>query len=210
MAEYEALLLGLRLATELKVKSLQIYSDSQLVVNQVNSICEVTDPVMARYLAEVTQLKCHFEKFRLTKISRVENMHADSLSKLASDNSGGMKSVYVDALDEPSFQKPKTMKISVDPSTPSWTDPIKAYLHDGTVPNDKLEEMKLRKKAARYTLIDGTLYKRSYSLPLLRCLTPYEAEYALREVHEGVCGSHVGARTLAHKVLRQGYYWPQM
>ncbi|GKV53644.1 hypothetical protein SLEP1_g60161, partial [Rubroshorea leprosula] len=59
-------------------------------------------------------------------------------------------------------------------------------------------------------LVDGVLYKRSFSLPLLRCLNPYEAEYALREVHEGVCGSHVGARTLAHKVLRQGYYWPNM
>ncbi|GKV42408.1 hypothetical protein SLEP1_g49817 [Rubroshorea leprosula] len=31
-----------------------------------------------------------------------------------------------------------------------------------------------------------------------------------KAVHEGVCGSHVGARTLAHKVLRQGYCWPNM
>ena len=30
----------------------------------------------------------------------------------------------------------------------------------------------------------------------------------LREVHEGVCGNHIGARALAGKVLRQGYYWP--
>ncbi|GKV32410.1 hypothetical protein SLEP1_g41020 [Rubroshorea leprosula] len=37
---------------------------------------------------------------------------------------------------------------------------------------------------------------------------PYEVEYALREVHEGVCGSHVGARTLAYKVLRQRYGIP--
>ncbi|GKV47171.1 hypothetical protein SLEP1_g54089 [Rubroshorea leprosula] len=69
--------------------------------------------------------------------------------------------------------------------------------------------MRLRKKASRYTLVDGVLYKRSFSL-LLRCLNLSEAEYTLREVHEGVCGSHVGARTLAHKVLRQGYYWPNM
>ncbi|GKV28140.1 hypothetical protein SLEP1_g37227 [Rubroshorea leprosula] len=40
--------------------------------------------------------------------------------------------------------------------------------------------------------------------------TLYETEYALGEVHEGVCGSHVGAQTLAHKVLRQGYYWPNI
>ena len=32
----------------------------------------------------------------------------------------------------------------------------------------------------------------------------------LREVHEGICGNHIGARTLAGKVLRQGYYWPTM
>ncbi|GKV41663.1 hypothetical protein SLEP1_g49163 [Rubroshorea leprosula] len=83
-------------------------------------------------------------------------------------------------------------------------------LYNGIVPEDKEEEMRLRKKASRYTLVDGVLYKRSFSLPLLRCLNSYEAEYALQEMHEGVCGSHIGARTLAHKVLRQGYYWPNM
>ncbi|GKV36000.1 hypothetical protein SLEP1_g44186 [Rubroshorea leprosula] len=89
-------------------------------------------------------------------------------------------------------------------------DPILSFLQDEIVPEDRQEAMKLRRKASRYTLLDGVLYKRSFSLPLLRCLNPYEAEYALREVYEGVCGSHVGARTLAHKVLKQGYYWPNM
>ncbi|GKV19462.1 hypothetical protein SLEP1_g29723 [Rubroshorea leprosula] len=168
MAEYEALLLGLRLAAELKVTSLQVYSDSQLVVNQI--LYHGWPPTPP----------------------------------------GGGRSVYVEVLNAPSFQKTEVLEVSTDPETPSWTDPIKAYLQDGTVPTDKQEELKLRRKASRYTLLDGILYKRSYSLPLLRCLTPYEAEYALREVHEGVCGSHVGARTLAHKVLRQGYYWPNM
>ena len=32
----------------------------------------------------------------------------------------------------------------------------------------------------------------------------------LKEVHEGICGNHIGARTLAAKTLRQGYYWPTM
>ncbi|GKV47147.1 hypothetical protein SLEP1_g54067 [Rubroshorea leprosula] len=47
-------------------------------------------------------------------------------------------------------------------------------------------------------------------MPLLRCLTPYEAEYAVREVHEGVCGTHIDGKTLARKLLRYGYYWPPM
>ncbi|GKV13892.1 hypothetical protein SLEP1_g24854 [Rubroshorea leprosula] len=102
----------------------------------------------------------------------------------------------------------EVMEVSIDLETPSWTDPIKAYLRDGTVLIDKQEEM--WRKVSRYTLLDRMLYKRSYSLPLLHCLTPYEAEYALHEVHEGVCGSHIRARTLAHKVLDQGYYWPNM
>ncbi|GKV52226.1 hypothetical protein SLEP1_g58817 [Rubroshorea leprosula] len=166
VAEYEALLLGMRLAAELKVKRLQIYSDSQL----------------------------------LTKIPRAENEHADSLSKLASENSREAKSMYIEILNEPSFQTSGVMEISTDPDAPSWTDPIREYILNGTIPGDKQEEMKLRRKVSRYTLVGDILYKRSYSLPLLKCLTPYEAEYALKEVHEGVCGSHVGARTLAHKV----------
>ncbi|KAL0448978.1 UNVERIFIED_CONTAM: hypothetical protein Slati_1454200 [Sesamum latifolium] len=59
-------------------------------------------------------------------------------------------------------------------------------------------------------MIDGSLYKRGFSSPLLKCLNPDKAEYVLREVHEGSCGNHSGARSLARKVLRLGYYWPTM
>ncbi|KAK3037092.1 hypothetical protein RJ639_029934 [Escallonia herrerae] len=62
----------------------------------------------------------------------------------------------------------------------------------------------------RYAVVEDVLYKRSFTLPYLRCLTPTEADYALWEVHEGICGQHLGGRALAHKVLRQGYYWPTM
>ncbi|KAL5549896.1 hypothetical protein UlMin_000072 [Ulmus minor] len=49
---------------------------------------------------------------------------------------------------------------------------------------------------------------RSFSSPNLTCLNEYQAKYVLQEVHEGVCGNHSSSRALAHKVLRQGYYWP--
>uniref|UniRef100_A0A2N9FVX8 Integrase catalytic domain-containing protein n=1 Tax=Fagus sylvatica TaxID=28930 RepID=A0A2N9FVX8_FAGSY len=44
----------------------------------------------------------------------------------------------------------------------------------------------------------------------LRCLSPEEANYVIREVHEGICGNHSGARALAHKLTRAGYYWPSL
>ncbi|GKV00924.1 hypothetical protein SLEP1_g13532 [Rubroshorea leprosula] len=118
MAEYEALLLSLQLATELKVEAIQIYSDSQLVVNQ---------------------------KFHLSKIPRAENEQADSLSKFVSDGNQSSRSVFVEILDEPSFVKPQVMKISTDPSSLSWTNPIISFLRDGTVPTDKPEEMRCQK-----------------------------------------------------------------
>jgi len=54
------------------------------------------------------------------------------------------------------------------------------------------------------------LFKREFSTPLLKCLYPNEAAYALEDVHEGIAGKHLGRRTLARKILRAGYYWLMM
>ena len=56
--------------------------------------------------------------------------------------------------------------------------------------------------------MDKVLYKRGFSQPYLRCLVLDEANYVLREVHKGACGNHSGIRSLVHKVVRAGYYWP--
>ena len=65
-------------------------------------------------------------------------------------------------------------------------------------------------RSARYVLMNEVLYKRGFSQPYLRCLALDEANYVLREVHEGACGNHSGARSLVSKVVRAGYYWPNM
>jgi len=63
-------------------------------------------------------------------------------------------------------------------------------------------------KAARYTMIGDALYKRKYGQPLLKCVTAEQAQYIIKELHEGICGYHSGARTMATRVLRAGYFWP--
>ncbi|KAA3465532.1 RVT_3 domain-containing protein [Gossypium australe] len=57
-------------------------------------------------------------------------------------------------------------------------------------------------------LQEGVLYKKGYFQPLLQCFAPLEAKYVIREIHEGICGDHLGEKLLAQKVLRQRYYWP--
>ena len=93
---------------------------------------------------------------------------------------------------------------------PSWMDPIWDYLVDGKLPSDPKEASKLRARSARFTVPWGTLYKRGFSTPIHKCVGKKDANYILREVHEGICGNHIGAWTLAGKTLRQGYYWPTM
>ena len=86
-------------------------------------------------------------------------------------------------------------------------DPIWDYLIGGLLPSDPKEAAKLRTWSTKFTIHKGRLYKRGFFTPIRKCIEGRDADYVLKEVHEGVCGNHIGARALAGKVLRQGYYW---
>ncbi|KAK0596160.1 hypothetical protein LWI29_013303 [Acer saccharum] len=49
-----------------------------------------------------------------------------------------------------------------------------------------------------------------YLRVLQRCVGPEEAEGILKSIHSGNCGNHAGGISLAHKTLRQGFYWPTL
>ena len=68
------------------------------------------------------------------------------------------------------------------------------------------EARKVRKKAARFTILNDNLYKRGFSMPYLKCVDEEEAKYILKEIHEGVCGDHAGPRSFVSKVFRTGYF----
>ncbi|KAK0577195.1 hypothetical protein LWI29_029367 [Acer saccharum] len=92
----------------------------------------------------------------------------------------------------------------------SWITPIKEYLVNDVLPSDPLEANRLKYRATRYSVLNGELYKRGYSRALQRCVGPEEAEGILRSIHSGNCGNHAGGASLAHKTLRQGFYWPTL
>ena len=118
------------------------------------------------------------------------------------------KSVPLEVKISPSIaEKIEVMRVSTGES---WIDSIRAYVRNGVLPEDKRQARKIKCLAARYTLLDEVLYRREFTLPLLRCLDEEEAYYVLREIHEGICGNHSAARALAFKALRQGYFWPTM
>lgn len=92
----------------------------------------------------------------------------------------------------------------------SWMDHIISYLKDKNLPDNKDEARKILLRLARYVILGDVLYKRGYSLSYLRYLTSKEANYVMREIHEGICGNHSGARSLVLKAIRQGCFWPTM
>ncbi|KAL5840125.1 hypothetical protein ACOSQ4_012733 [Xanthoceras sorbifolium] len=59
-------------------------------------------------------------------------------------------------------------------------------------------------------MMDGEMYRRGFSRTLQRCVDPQESARILQAIHGGVCGNHTGGNILAHKALRQGFYWPTM
>ena len=84
--------------------------------------------------------------------------------------------------------------------------PIISFLQDGHLPQDVEEAKKVRKRAARFTILNDTLYKRGFSMPYLKCVNEEESEYILKEIHEGVCGDYAGPRSLVSKVVRTSYF----
>jgi len=74
------------------------------------------------------------------------------------------------------------------------------------LPPDPNEARKIKKRATRFTLLNDVLYKRGFSLPYHRCVEQDEAKYILEEVHEGVCGDHLKARSLVSNITRAGYF----
>ena len=186
---------------------LEVSSDSQLVVKQIEDSYEARGENMILYLKKVREFLKKFVRVQVKHVPRIENSRVDALEKLATASQKDLGTLIpIERLSEPSVSI-NNGEVSSVMSEPSWMDPIWDYLVDGILPSNPKEASKLRARSTRFTVHRGTLYKRGFSTPILKCVRKKDANYILREVHEGIYGYHIGARTLAGKTLRQGYYW---
>ncbi|XP_030923551.1 uncharacterized protein LOC115950498 [Quercus lobata] len=206
-AEYEVLLEGMRMIRKMGGKAVDIFSDSRLIVGQVNGDMEAKDERMKEYLVRLKYLQTHFHHFRLTHVPRNGNTHADSLAMLATSSAKPLpRVILVEELIRPLTEKANGIGVHNLRAGPSWMDPIVLYLKHDTLPDDKVEADKIRRKATRFWLSeDSKLYRRLFSGPYLLCVHPEATELTLEELHEGICGSHTGGRSLSHRALTLGY-----
>ncbi|GJV08231.1 reverse transcriptase domain-containing protein [Tanacetum coccineum] len=206
-AEYEALIAGLRIAEKIGVQNLEVNVDSKLVANQVNGTYIAKEKDMIKYLEKVKALSSTFRAFSIKQVPRSKNKKADALSKMASTSFAHLsKQVLVEELKEKSVNEREVLAV-VEEEGDTWMTPIHEYLTDETLPAERKKARAIKRKSQRFAIINGILYKKSFLGPWLRCVGPSQANYVLREIHEGSCSMQ---RSVVAKALRTGYYWPTM
>nr|KYP76675.1 Gypsy retrotransposon integrase-like protein 1 [Cajanus cajan] len=139
----------------------------------------------------------------------------DQLARLASNGrkQSQLRTTLHLELPQPSVDATECLAVSETEATKTnapWMTELLEFILHGKEPADALAAKKLCTQVARFSVVGTELYKRGFSTPLLKCIGLEQADYILREVYEGICGSHSGGRTLVAKVLRAGYYWPTL
>ena len=82
-AEYEGILMGLRVGKALEAKNLLVQSDSKLVIGQIKEEYEAKEERMQKYLRLTKHLTQEFDRVEFMQIPRSQNTVADEVAKIA-------------------------------------------------------------------------------------------------------------------------------
>jgi ribonuclease HI len=222
VAEYEALVNGLRIAIELGVRRLDARGDSQLVIDQVMKNSHCRDRKMEAYCDEVRRLEDKFYGLELNHIARRYNETVDELAKITLGRTTVPPNVFCRDIHQPSVKlddAPEPDETLAQPEVPSaaegealrikgerngvapnqnWQTLYLQYLHRGELPLDKAEARRLARRAKSFVLLgdEKELYHRSPSGILQRCISVAEGQELLQEIHSGACSHHAAPRAL--------------
>ncbi|CAM8988114.1 unnamed protein product [Rhodiola kirilowii] len=218
MAEYQALLLGLQMARQISIDKMDIYGDSQLVINQVLGDYEVRKDDLIPYHRHATQLLSEFDSISIGHVPRSANKLADALANLAANLALGAEETMsipvcsrwvVPPLEEnEENMESSNVVYAYEIEREDWRQPIIDFLDHQKLPTDPRHKVEIRRRAQRFIHYKGTLYRRSFLGQWLRCLNEEEAVEVMQEAHAGICGAHQSGPKLYDRVKRMGYYWP--
>jgi hypothetical protein len=192
-AEYEALLRGLQYLKEAGAVSVEVYGDSELVIKQLNGQYECKSDALRNYYEECREI---LKSFQLVILQHILREHNEEANRLAQSASGYRETQEAFAME--------VYAIGMDLAEDDWRKEIGDYLED---PSRKVSR-KLRYKAIKFVLLDGSLFYKSLDGVLLRCLGPEEAKKMMSEVHDGICGAHQSAYRMKWVIRQAGCFWP--
>jgi ribonuclease HI len=210
IAEYEALLLGIRKLKAMGIKRAILKTDSQVISGHVDKSSTARDPKLEKYLDAVRRLEDSFEGFFVKNIARGENEHADLLAKSAAQGLPLPSEVFFETIKAPSIELMERAVLTISPvHSQDWRTEIISFLQGNCLLDDEAYNKRMEARTRPYVIIEGELYKHGVCSSLLKCLSRNEGHELMKEIHVGLCGAHIGSRPLLGKVFRQGFYWPK-
>jgi ribonuclease HI len=215
IAEYEAVILGLRKLRALAVTTCIVKTDSKVVIGQVEKEYSAKDPALMQYLTVVRSVERQFKGFTLQHVDRARNEEADALAKAVARCETLPSDVFYHVIGTPAVRNLEGLQLTNDAKghriinlimTEDWRAPITLFLKGYYHLSDVNEAKRLKHQSRDFVLVEDQLYKKGISQPMLKCVTETEGIQILCEVHSGTCGSHSGPKALAAKVIHKGFY----
>ncbi|GJW83447.1 reverse transcriptase domain-containing protein [Tanacetum coccineum] len=188
----------------MEIVSVEIFVDSQLLVNQIKGTYAAKQPTIREYLQKTKEALKSFDSYTIEHIQRNQNKKVNALSKLASLTFEHLtKEVLIKVLAKRSIEEKEILQVETKEEE-SWMTPIHEYLVSGLLPEDPKEARKIRVKAPPYKLIRGSLYQRSFYTSWLCCVAPPQTNDIVKEIHEGSRGFNTEPRSMVEQsVIRK-------
>jgi ribonuclease HI len=164
VAEYEAIILGLRKLRALGVTTCIIKTDSKVVAGQVEKEYSAKDPALMQYLTAVRSLERQFKGFTLQHVDRAKNEEADALAKAVARGEPLPSDVFYHVIGTPAVCSPEGLQITNDSEghrivnlimTEDWRAPITLFLQGYYHPSDVNEAKRLKHQSRDFAIIEG-------------------------------------------------------
>ncbi|KAM1875540.1 hypothetical protein FF1_042985 [Malus domestica] len=198
---------------ELGAMEVEVFGDSELVINQLKGEFECRHIAMVGYYLAVTQLLRYWDsEISVSHVPRGTNLAANEMAQLASGISVQERryglDVEIQRRNLPSIlERGFNLDVMVqETKVEDWRSPIIHHLKDPSSPTSK----KNRQQATKYVLWAKDLLRKIPDGLLLKCLGQEESMRMMAEVHEGVCGAHQAGTKMRWLLRRYGYFWPDM
>jgi ribonuclease HI len=115
IAEYEALLLGLRKLKEMGIRRAVPKTDSQVISGHIDKSYKARDPKLEKYLDTVRRIEASFVGFSVKNIPRGENEYADLLAKSATQGLPLPSEVFFETIKAPSVELLEREVLNISP-----------------------------------------------------------------------------------------------
>jgi hypothetical protein len=207
IAEYEAVLLGLRKLKAMGIRRAILKSDSKVITGHVDKSSKAKDHKLEKYLDTIQRMEASFKGFSVKNIPRGDNEKSRLVSQISGTGAPTPLEVIFKTLKAPSVELMERDVLTISHvHSEDWRTKIVSFLQGNYPSDDEVYIKRLQARTRPYVIIEGELFKQGVCSPLLKCLSRAEGQELMREIHSRICGAHIGSLPLLGKVLKQGFY----